>query len=402
MRIAYLVNQYPAVSHSFIRREIAGVEAAGYEVMRFSIRLAGASLPDARDRAEAELTTTILAQSTVSLIFAFLFTLVERPRALMRALRTSRRMTVGKRHRLVPTMAYVVEACWLARALKRAGVSHIHAHFGTNPAAVARLTSFMSDIPYSFTVHGPDEFDAPDSLDLAGKAIDASFTVAISCYGQSQLMRWLPVKHWSRLAVVRCGVDPEGWVAKPDADPGAKFCCVARLSAQKGLPILIDAVALLRDRSIDVHVTVVGDGELHQDLVRQIDERNVADRIALVGMLGGADVVRQIQSSRAMVLPSFAEGLPVVLMEAFAAGTPVITTKIAGIPELVDESCGWLVVPGSAASLADAMAAAIATPFNILSEMAGEGRRRVAEHHDAKKNALQIVRLIETKDARAA
>lgn len=398
MRIAYLVNRYPAVSHSFVRREIAGIEAAGHEVARFSIRAPAADLPDVRDQEERGRTRVILAERA-GVVLALARHLLLHPSLTVAAFRLAGRMTPATWKAPVRRLAYVAEACWLANALHRGRVEHLHAHFGTNPAAVARLVGKLTGIPYSFTVHGPDEFDAPVELDLGGKASDAAFTVAISRYGRSQLMRWTPVDHWPRLAIVRCGVEPTALQDGPTAEREG-FCCVARLSAQKGLPVLLDAVALLRARGRLPRVVVIGDGEMRAELAAAITRRGLGESIELVGSRDGAAVLDALRRSRAMVLPSFAEGLPVVLMEAFATGTPVITTTVAGIPELVDERCGWLVPPGSPEALANAMAAAMDADAALLAEMGAEGRRRVAQAHDSQANAAELATLIERSAAR--
>lgn len=386
MRIAYLVNRYPAVSHSFIRREILGLEAAGHEVLRFTLRAPEADLPDPADRAEAARTTVVLAQPRRALLAAALGRAVRRPGRFLAALRTAVAMGQGAPARVARQLAYLVEACWLAGRI--GGATHLHAHFGTNPAAVARLLHRLTGLRYSFTVHGPEEFDGPLALDLPGKIADAHAAVAISSYGRSQLMRWTPVERWGRLRIVRCGVD-RGFAAAPVPPPAAApaLVCVARLSGQKGLPLLVEAAALLRARGIAFHLTLIGDGELRGEVERLIAARGLDDAVAVTGYLDAAAIRARLAAARAMVLPSFAEGLPVVLMEALALAVPVVTTFVAGIPELVDEQCGWLVPAGSPERLADAMAAALAADPARLRAMGEAGRARVLAAHDADANA---------------
>ncbi len=392
MQIAYLVNRYPTVSHTFIRREILGIEAQGHRVHRYSIRAAPDALPDAADRAERQQTAVVLGQALPVLLIAAASLALRSPDRMWRAWRTSRPMTPRTPRGFLARFAYLIEACWLAAAMRRAGVEHLHAHFGTNPAAVARLVHLLSGIPYSFTAHGPDEFDEPQQIDLAGKIADARFVVAISDYGRSQLCRWAATDHWSRIVVVRCGVD----LASIAADAGTRerdldFCGVARLAPQKGLPILVAAVDLLRQTGTDVRVSIIGEGPLRPTLEREIASRRLGDHITLLGSQDGAAVIDLLGSARAMLLPSFAEGLPVVIMESFAVGTPVIATAIAGIPELVDARCGWVIAPGSVEALAAAMRAALATDAEARRAMGAEGRRRVARDHDAGANARLLL-----------
>lgn len=394
MRVAYLVNRYPAVSHSFIRREIAGVEAAGVEVVRFSIRPPDAKLPDAADRAEVERTTVVLAQPKAALLIAALGTALSRPGRFFGALRASIRMAQGRPKIALRHLIYLVEACWLARRLTADRVDRLHAHFGTNPAAVARLVHLLSGIAYSVTVHGPEEFDAPGALDLPAKIADAAQMVAISDFGRSQLMRWTRPAEWGKLKVVRCGID-EGFASAEPAPPvlAAELCCVARLSAQKGLPLLIGAAAKLKARNVAFHLTLVGDGEMRDEIEAAIADRGLSDSITITGYLDAAGVRARLLASRAMVLPSFAEGLPVVIMEALALRVPVVTTAIAGVPELVDAACGWVVPAGSIDALCAAMESALSADPQRLREMGEIGRARVLARHDARTNGAAMADL---------
>lgn len=395
MRIAYLTTQYPAVSHSFIRREIAAIEAAGAVVTRYSIRAAPAALPDAADRAEAERTVTILAQGAPALLRATLAELTRAPAAWFGAARLALSMAIQAGGRIVPHIAYLLEACWLARALRAERAEHVHVHFGTNPAAVARLVRRLGGPRYSFTVHGPDEFDQPQALDLAGKIADAHAAVAISSYGRSQLMRWSDPAHWPHIAVVRCGVDAgflAGALTPPPATPS--LVAVARLSAQKGLPLLIDAAERLHRAGRDFRLTIVGDGPLRAALEGRVAAAGLATKVIFTGACDGTTVRRHMLEARAFVLPSFAEGLPVVIMEALALGRPVIVTSIAGTPELVDAGCGWLIPAGSVDALADAMAAALDADPAQLAKLGAEGRTRVAAMHDAGANGAALLNVI--------
>ena len=387
--IGYLTTVYPAVSHSFVRREIQALEGLGVTVKRWSIRPPAKALPDPLDRAEAERTDVILGR-TASVILAAMASLVLTPLALWRAARVSLCGRPAGLKALLVRLAYVAEAAYLVRAARRCGVDHVHAHFGTNSASVARLSRVLGGPDFSFTVHGPDEFDQPLVHDLRGKIADAAFVVAISHYGRSQLMRWSPPADWAKLAVVRCGLDPQ-FLENPAADleprPVRTLSCVARLAPQKGLPVLVEAADLLRRSVRDFKIVIVGDGDLRQALEQDIAARGMRDHFEFRGWASAAEVRDVILGSRAFVLPSFAEGLPVAIMEALALQRPVITTRIAGIPELVDEQCGWLVDAGEPEALAAAMAAALDATPEDLAAMGREGLRRVALSHNATVNA---------------
>ena len=394
MIIGYLCNRYPAASHSFIRREIAGIESLGHEVVRFTLRR-GVGLADPDDYAEARKTTVLLSAWLPGLLYSLLLTAVSRPLAFMRSIGVAWRAGTKGGAR-VRNFAYLVEACLLRRLLTKAGATHLHAHFGTNPAAVARLVRSLGGPPFSFTVHGPDEFDRPTALDLEGKVNDAEFTIAISDFGRSQLMRWSDPQAWSKIKVVRCGVDGE-FLGRCEGAPCASssvLCCVARLSAQKGLPLLIQAAAHLVLEGQSFQLLIIGDGEDRRLIEREIEQARLQSVVELAGVRSGSEVREALLRARALVLPSFAEGLPVVIMEAFALGRPVVSTRVAGVPELVDASCGWLVHPGSVEALVSAMRAALNASTDQISAMGLIGQGRVAQNYDSRKNASLLVGLM--------
>jgi glycosyltransferase involved in cell wall biosynthesis len=393
VRLAYLCNLYPAVSHSFVRREIDAVERAGHQVYRFSVRRPRADLKDRADRGEAERTEVVLGHGLLPLVAAACILLLSRPVRTFEAIAVAGRLSGPGLKSKFRHLAYWLEAAWLVRRLNALKVEHLHAHFGTNPAAVAAIVLAWGGPPFSFTVHGPDEFDAPMTLSLPAKIAAASFVAAVSSYGRSQLMRWSNPEHWGKVDVVRCGLDSGFLDAKPTPVPAKsiELVCVARLSAQKGLPLLIDACDRLRARGEQFKLTIVGDGELRGELETEIAARKLGDTIALVGIQTADEIREHLKRARAFVLASFAEGLPVVIMEALALGRPVIATSIAGIPELIDDQCGWLIPAGSEDALVNAMTAALRASAKELTEKGTVGRERVLQLHDADRNAATLI-----------
>lgn len=393
IRVAYLVNRYPAVSHTFIRREIAGVEASGIEVCRYSIRATDdRDFVDAADRAEKERTCVLLAGGLISLLGALLWTAFARPVRFLGALRTA--WTIGGRSSgaRLRHMAYLAEACLLQGRLRKASVAHLHAHFGTNPATVALLCRRLGGPPFSFTVHGPEEFDRPEALGLREKIRGAQFVVAVSDYGRSQLMRWSEAGSWDKLQVVRCGVDAEFLSGDGTPPPPApRLVCVGRLCEDKGQLLLVEAAARLARAGVEFELVLVGDGAIRGDLEARIRSHGLEGKVLLRGWLDGAGVRREVAEARALVLPSFAEGLPVVIMEALARGRPVISTYVAGIPELVRPGVnGWLVPAGSVESLAETIREALESSREKLEDLGKAGRASVAERHDARKEAARL------------
>lgn len=397
MRIAYLVNCYPAVSHSFIRREIEAIEEAGGTISRFSVRAANlAALPDARDRLEYEKTTVILSQHWPSLILGMLSKLVSSPGRFYQAVRIAFAHSSFRMNDVVRRVAYLAEASWLSTRLVENKIAHLHTHFGTNSAMVARLSKKLGGPPYSFTVHGPDEFDRPVEIDLKGKVADSAFCVAISSFGRGQLMRWSDLADWKKIEIVRCGVD-EDFIVEHKSNPMSdvpRFCSVARLSGQKGIPLLVEAAARLKKEGHQFTIELIGDGEMRDQIHEMIRHYDVQDTVIVTGWANSEEIVQRLLNAQAMVLPSFAEGLPVVIMEALALERPVIVTAIAGTPELVNNDCGWLIPSGSVDALADAMKSALQSSSQELSAMGVIGRKRVLEFHNSKRNGAHLLSLM--------
>ena len=393
LKVAYLVNQYPAVSHSFIRREIAALESRGAEVVRFSVRRPPSDLVDPADVAEARVTRVLLAGGILALVGAWLRACAESPLRWLRVAWAA--VTLGRRsdRGVARHLIYMAEACLLLRWLRaEQGVEHLHAHFGTNPAAVAMFTRMLGGPPYSFTVHGPDEFDQPLALSLGDKIARARAVVAVSEFGRSQLYRWAALADWNKIHVVRCGVDAAFLDAGPQpiADC-ARLVCVGRLAPQKGQFLILDAVAALAKEGVSFEMVLAGDGALRGALEQRVRELAIGERVRITGWISNDAVRSELLAARAMLLPSFAEGLPVVLMEALALGRPAISTYLAGIPELIEDGVnGWLIPAGSLAAMTTAIRRALETGPVALAAMGKAGAQAVAERHDVQREAQRL------------
>lgn len=386
LRVAYLTTEYPKVSHTFIRREIAELEKRGHHVERLSIRPPGGALVDPADRAEAEKTLFCLRKSKVKLLGHAAAWAVRRPLRFLAAVGAAGRFYRASDRGLVRHVAYLAEAAYLADHLRTRGISHVHVHFGTNAATVAVLMKAIAGITYSMTVHGPGEFDAPVGLGLAAKVAGSEFTAAISHYGKAQLQRWVHPEHWSRIHIVRCTVNADFLAPPPPYDPTSMtLVCIGRLTPQKGQLLLVDAFARLTAQGRPGRLVFAGDGELRPQIEERIRRHGLGDRVTVTGWLSERQVRDHITQARAVVLPSSAEGLPVVLMESLALGRPVVSTHTAGIPELVKHGQnGWLTPAGDLDSLTDVLGVVMATPGDQLQRMGEVGRELVArQHHPA-------------------
>jgi glycosyltransferase involved in cell wall biosynthesis len=323
--------------------------------------------------------------------------LLTRPVRLMRALKLAWRMSRGAERPLPVHLVYLAEACRIEPWLRAAGVVHLHAHFGTNPAEVAMLVHALGGPPWSFTVHGPEEFDKAPVLRLPEKIRCCGFVVAISSYGRSQLFRLVEQTQWSKVRVVRCGLDRAFCDTAAGSPPSAnRFVCVGRLSEQKGQLLLLEAARRLEAQGVDFELVLAGDGELRGDIEALVARHGLQARVRISGWIDSAQVREEILAARAMVLPSFAEGLPVVLMEAMALRRPVISTYVAGIPELVHPGeHGWLVPAGDVEALVEAMRACLEAPAPDLERMGAAARERVLVRHDVDTEAAKLAGLFQ-------
>jgi colanic acid/amylovoran biosynthesis glycosyltransferase len=396
MRIAYFTNQYPAVSHTFIRREIRALEADDVTVIRYALQSSPQGLVDAEDEAEQTITRYILAAGVAEFVRCCLAGLI-RPIALFKAIRLALQIGWHSDRGLLKHFAYLLEAIVLAEWCRRDTADHIHAHFGTNSAAIVMLAWQLSGIPYSFTVHGPDEFERATLLALDVKLRHAAFVVCVSHYGKSQLMRWSTSDQWPKIALVHCGLDVGFFEEKLTKIPQTgRLVCVARLEEQKAHLVLIEAARKLREAGVSFEIVIIGDGSLRPWIEEAIRNAGLEREIAITGWLTGDRVKEEIAAARALVLPSFAENLPVVIMEAMAFGRPVISTYIAGIPELVVHGeTGWLVPASDDVALAGAMREVLAESTEKLTDMGLRGRARVIENHDVRKEAAKLKMLFE-------
>lgn len=395
MRIAYFTNRYPAVSHTFIRREIAAIEARGVTVDRIALRADPLDkLVDGDDRRDHALTRQLLSGGAgglaVAVARAFVTTPVRALQVLLFALKLGRQSGLSTKK----MVAYWAEALLLRAQTTATGATLVRVHFGTNGAVVARLARRMGGAPYAIAYHGPDEFDAPERWDIAGTVAEAAFVTAISRFCAAQIMRWSDPADWPRIHQVPCIVDTDLFEPTPLPTGPLRLCTVARIAPQKGLPLLIDALATLADPPM---LDIVGDGPGRPALEAQVARAGLGDRVRFLGPQDGAGVRAVLAGASVFILPSFAEGLPVVIMEALAAGRPVIASSIAATGELVDVDCGWLVAAGDVAGIAAAITAAAATDPDRLTMMGRHGRDRVRERHSALAAANALLAVIGTE-----
>ena len=399
--VAYLTNQYPKVSHSFIRREILALEDQGVEVLRIAFRGWDADVVDADDVAERDRTRYTLQNGVGVLILGALGTLIHRPGPFLAALKTALALSRGSIRPWPWHLVYLSHACRILRWLKDTPATHLHAHFGTNPAEVALLVKRLGGPDYSFTVHGMSEVDDAKALHFPTKVDEARFAVAVSAYSRSQLLRELPPADWPKVKVIHCGLTDEFFVAEtPPLTDKPVFLCVGRFSREKAHLILLDAFAqILKSRS-KAKLVLAGDGDMRAEIEARIAGLGIADAVTITGWVSSAQVQEEIAKAHVLVQPSFIEGLPVVIMEAMAMRRAVISTYVAGIPELVKPGeTGWLVPAGDIDSLAVAMEESIAVGPERLTEMGIAGQARARERHSITTEAAKLKALFAGAEA---
>ncbi len=397
MIIGYLASSYPRAVDTAVRNEVFELRTRKHTVHTFSIRRPDASqLVSELHVREHVNTVYILSDHVLNTPVSVLKLLFRSPRRFWRAFMLARRTRAPGLKRLLWQIAYFLEAAFLADQMLQKGIQHLHNHIGENSATVAMLASELSGIPYSMTIHGPYIFRAPKGWALGEKITRSAFTVCITEFTKSQCMIYVPHTHWDRLHVIRCGPEPALLESKPPPpNDSRRLVWVGRICEEKAVPVLLEAAQRLIARGVDLELVMVGDGPMRPNIEAQIRAQGLAERVSITGWMKNEGVREQIAAARAMVLPSFAEGLPAVLMEALALGRPAISTYVAGIPELIEPGVnGWLVPAGSVDHLEHAMLEALQTPLDKLEQMGQAGRQAVLRKHDTTTEVGKLEKLM--------
>lgn len=384
-RLGYLVSRYPAVSHTFILREIAALRARGFHIEVASINDPPAieSMTET-ERSEAAATFYIKRAGPLGALRALVWALVYRTAGLARGLAAVFQLGGSDPRRLTLCLFYLIEAALLARWMARRGLRHLHVHFATPAATVAMMLCRMTATPFSITVHGPDEFYDVAGCYLAQKISAASFVVCISNFAQSQMMKLSRGSDWQKFEIARLGVDCDHFLPRPFRPAPAPFeiLCVGRLVPAKGQRILIEAVAHLLAEGRELALRFIGDGPDAGELATLVRNLKLGHSVVFEGAVN-QDAIRSFYATADLfVLASFAEGIPVVLMEAMAMEVPCIATAINGIPELIRDGIdGVLVAPSDVLGLATAIARFMEDP-GLRESLGRAGRRRVQSAYE--------------------
>jgi len=391
MKIAYLLSEYPTLGHTYLLREVRELRALGWEIQTISIRKPASRQSELSPTEREEFTCTwyVLGSSPIEFLKAHAATVVTRPVRYARGLITA--WSFGRFHPRLTMLAtaYFIEAVLAGYRLRKAGIAHVHSAYAST---VALILGRVFDLGISMTLHGPAEFVDPEGFRIREKVRAARFVSGISYFGRSQIMLWSSPSDWQKLEVTPLGIDATGWQSAPFRERPAPFqlVSVGRLAEVKGYPLLLDAVALLVTEGRDLRLTLAGDGPERDQLEEQARRLGIADKIVFAGWKTQEELRQLYQNSDICVLSSFAEGIPVVLMEAMASSVPCVAPRITGIPELIRDGIeGLLVTPSHTEELASAIRKMMDEP-DLRRQMASLCRERIADKYELRKNVLHL------------
>jgi len=404
-RIAYLVSRYPAVSHTFILREVLELRNLG-----FCIETASINPPDRNwtelppvEQLEARSTVYIKQQGALRALMALLSLLYRRPRSFLRAFFFAMGLGNGSVRQIVTSVFYFGEAALLGAWLERRNLSHLHVHFANAASTVAMIAARAYPITFSLTIHGPDEFYEVGQHALRQKMEAARFVCCIGSYARSQLMKVSDPSHWGKYRLAPLGVDPAEFRARPFRRNPQRWeiLCVGRLAPAKGQMILLQALKILLAEGRNVHCRLVGDGPDRRGLTAFAERELPPETVTFQGSVNADRVRDYLLEADMFVLPSFAEGIPVSLMEAMSMEVPCISTIVAGIPELIRHGIdGLLVAPSDEIELASTMGL-LMDDEHLRHRLGSVGRERVIARYNLQDNVRALAEIMKCELTRS-
>lgn len=393
MKLGYLISQYPAVNHTYVLREVLALRRAGLNLCAVSIRRSDRPVEklSADEADEHKRTFSVFGAGLAHAVRANLRTLLRRPVSYLRGLWHALRLTRGAPRLLPAYIAYFLEAVVAGDYFDRAGVEFVHTHFSST---VLLILARIFPVRYSMTLHGSAEFADVVGFHVAEKVAGAEFIATISNYGASQVMAASDPKHWRKVRALPLGVDPQAFspriAVREFGRSPFRLVSVGSLVPAKAFHMLIEAVRLLHQRGRSVMLTLVGEGPSRQSMEKLIADLGLGEQVKLVGACNHDKVAEFYGNSDAFVLASFAEGVPVVLMEAMAMELPCVATWITGIPELITDGVeGLLVPPADPVALADAVEFLMRDP-DLARRIGAAGRAKILASYHLEKNSKAL------------
>lgn len=385
-RIAYVLKVYPRTSQTFVLSEILAHEKAGMALDIFSLRRTDDTrFHAALGRVQSPVFQVARAKSNAT---EALRVLREHARHLPRLWSVVQQSNANAED--------LLQAAILSRAIIDRGIVHMHAHFGTVATVVARLASKITGISYSFTAHAKDIFHEIVVEDvLRKKLVDSAGVITVSQFNVNYLID----KYAEAAAGVRLiynGLDLNEFHFEPGGNRKPLVLGVGRLVEKKGFSYLLDASALMRSKGVSFCCEIIGGGELESDLQKQIQKLDLSEHVRLLGPMSQSNVKQKIRQAKLLAAPCVhaenddRDGLPTILLEAMALGTPCISTPVTGIPEvLLAGKTGLMVAERDPAALADACELLLADQ-QLCDELSLNGRRLIEEQFDIDKNTAKI------------
>ena len=400
LRVGYLLSQYPAISHTFFLHEVLGLRALGLEIETASINPPDrpvSKLPIV-EAAEATTTEYIKTKNKMQMLSRLVSACVSNPLVLLRGLIEVLRMPRLTIRQRAFWLLYLAEAMLVGSWMKRRGLCHLHVHFGGAVATVGMLTMLSWNLTWSLTVHGPEELLNVDAYHLREKVQSASFVFCISDFCRSQLCQLTDPSQWDKFKVLRLGVDPAVLLASSrsvEINP-LHVVCIGRLVPAKGHQVLLQAMVLLRERGFQLRATLIGGGSAMEALKRFVTEHQLVDSVTFTGPLAHTEALTCLRSADIFALASFAEGIPVAIMEAMAMGIPCVSTSIAGIPELIQSGIdGLLVPPSNVDALAHAIQSLV-TDGDYRRRLGNRARQRIIDQYNLPLNHELLAKAFQT------
>lgn len=394
LSLAYLTSTYPTLSMSFVLREVMELRALGV-----GIDVASVNVPDRppdklteEERIEAANAYHLKRHGALGAVAAVAKTLLMQPAGFLRGVATVFRLAGADLKRFFYHGMYFVEALMVGSWMRRKGHRHLHVHLGSQAASVGMYVQIVFRVGFSITVHGPDEFYDSVTQCLTEKIAAADFICCISYFCRSQLMKLSPYSDWHKLLVCRLGVETGQFISKPiDTAPRTStILCVGRLVPAKGQHQLLAAVERLAQQGRRVRLHLVGGGPDYASLQSHAAQFADPGIVVFEGPLNHDRVRSLYAAADLFCIPSFAEGIPIVLMEAMAAGIPCVTTQITGIPELIRPGIdGLLVAPSDLEGLVHALASLI-DDGDLRERLSTSARARVLERYDLRRNVEEL------------
>lgn len=397
MKIAYITGEYPRATDTFIQREVAVLREKGVEVYTFSIRrTSDEHMVGPEQKLERQNTFYILPPNPLTLLKSHLNLLIRSPRRYLKGLKLAWTIRQDGFKGHLYQLFYFAEAGILAHQINRKQIQHLHNHLGSSSGSVAMLAAEMGGFTFSFTLHGSYIFFEPYRWRIDEKIKRALFVCCISYFCRSQGMFFAESEHWQRMYVIHCGIDPTLFTPVSHHKNSKKLLYVGRLANGKGLPLLLESLVTLKASHPDLMLTIVGDGSDRKNLELLAAQLGLKEKVKFVGSKSQTEVLQYLQKTDIFVLPSFSEGVPVVLMEAMAASIPVVATQVGGVSELVEDGVnGYLIPPGDTISL-------IKSIDNLLQDnrprakLGVNGRKKVEQEFNIYHEVERLYRVLKT------